>query len=61
MKFEYNALTDEGKIVSDYGVPVKVLEYYEQSDKSESIKKSFDNYEQRIFEIVDKVVNANKS
>jgi len=28
-KLEYNALTELGTKVSDYGVPTKVLEYYE--------------------------------
>ncbi len=60
LKFEYNALTDEGRIASDYGVPVKVLEYFENEQKSKVIKEKFDNYERIIFDRVIKVVESSK-
>lgn len=59
LKFEYNALTDEGRIVSDYGVPVKVLEYFENKVESKVIKENFDSYELSVFEKVSKIVEAN--
>lgn len=61
LKFEYNALTDEGRIVSDYGVPIKVLEYFENKDEAKVIKDTFDNYELNVFEKVIKIVESNKT
>ena len=60
VKFEYNALTEEGRIASDYGVPSKVVDYYENTDKQADIKKGFDNYELQSFEKVEKIINENK-
>lgn len=58
MKFEYNAITDEGRIVSDYGVPTKVLDYYENPKKSNEIKASFDDYELRSFIKVNQIIES---
>lgn len=55
-KLEYNALTDVGRRVSDYGVPTKILEYYE-SDRRPEIKTSFDEYEMTLFNRVESVLN----
>ncbi len=60
LKFEYNALSDEGRIVSDFGVPSKVLDYYENKVESSNIKNSFDNYENQIFLKVQKIIESNK-
>lgn len=60
VKFEYNALTDEGRIASDYGVPSKVVDYYENTDRQAEIKKGFDNYEFQSFEKVEKIIKGNK-
>ena len=60
LKFEYNALTDEGRIASDYGVPSNVVDYYENSDRQDYIKKGFDNYELKSFEKVERIINDNK-
>mgnify|MGYP000966777256 CR=1 FL=1 len=57
LKFEYNALTDEGRIASDYGVPASIVDYYENPQQQQSIKASFDNYEIRAFEKVEKIIN----
>lgn len=59
LKFEYNALTDIGRIVSDYGVPSKVLDYFENENESRIIRDNFDEYENRIFEKVLNVINKN--
>ena len=56
LKFEYNALTEEGRIASDYGVPSKIVDYYESESLREIIKESFDDYELKVFEKVDKVI-----
>ena len=57
LKLEYNALTEEGRIASDYGVPHNVLEYYENSEIATDIKKDFDNYEEQVFETINRIIN----
>ncbi len=57
LKFEYNALTDEGRIASDYGVPASIVDYYETPQQQKAIKESFDNYELKAFEKVEKIIN----
>lgn len=54
-KLEYNAISQKGRQVSDYGVPLKVLDYYEslEGDKVNDAyltKYSFDNYENYIYD-----------
>jgi hypothetical protein len=56
-KLEYNALTENGRIASDYGVPSKVVDYYEAVEGSENIKTGFDNYEASMFIRIDKIIN----
>ncbi|MDQ8005265.1 MAG: helicase-related protein [Pedobacter sp.] len=61
VKLEYNALTDYGRIASDYGVPANVLDYYENLDdkaKSAKLKSNFDPYEKSIFDKVEKIIKG---
>lgn len=58
VKLEYNALTENGRIASDYGVPSNVLEYYENGDKSKDIKANFDNYEMEMFKRIETIING---
>ncbi|MEI7306172.1 helicase-related protein [Pectobacterium atrosepticum] len=58
LKLEYNATSDKGRLASDYGVPSKVIEYYEANEDIE-IKESFDSFEQEKFEGFEKIVNKN--
>jgi hypothetical protein len=55
-KLEYNALTVLGRKVSDYGVPEKVLQYYEDQ-QSQNMRNTFDDFEKRSFESVDSILN----
>ena len=55
-KLEYNALTENGRIASDFGVPSSIVDYYESTDNTEYIKSQFDNYEKVIFEKVEKII-----
>lgn len=55
-KLEYNALTELGRKVSDYGVPAKVLQYYE-NEQSINIKSTFDDFEKKIYNSVERIVN----
>ncbi len=58
VKLEYNALTENGRIASDYGVPSSIVEYYENADKSKDIKANFDNYEMKIFDRIETIING---
>ena len=58
VKLEYNALTENGRIASDYGVPSSVVEYYENKEKSEDIKANFDNYEMKMFDRIETIING---
>lgn len=51
-KLEYNAYTEKGKVASDYGVPQKIIDYYDSESefRKNRILRSFDNYEKEIFE-----------
>lgn len=60
LKFEYNALTDEGRIASDYGVPSSIVDYYENSNKQAEIKAEFDNYEIKSFDKIEKIIKKNE-
>lgn len=58
--FEYTALSDIGRKISDYGVPSKVISYYEESSaqKKEEIANTFDVYERSIYEKTKKIVSS---
>ncbi|PLX08135.1 MAG: hypothetical protein C0596_07495 [Marinilabiliales bacterium] len=56
LKFEYNALTDEGRIASDYGVPSSIVDYYENPEQQLDIKAGFDGYELMTFNKIDKII-----
>lgn len=58
VKLEYNALTEDGRIASDYGVPSSIVEYYENTDKSKDIKANLDNYEMKIFDRIETIING---
>ncbi|EXG77679.1 superfamily II helicase [Xylanibacter oryzae DSM 17970] len=58
MKFEYNSYTHNGRIVSDFGVPQKIIDYYEvaEDSKKKQLQKGFDNFERKVFNDVQKIV-----
>lgn len=59
-KIEYNAISDIGRRISDYGVPEKIVDFYDAREtnksKSRRIKSDFDDYEKKVFEIVNKII-----
>ncbi|MFV0480375.1 MAG: hypothetical protein ACK5LP_00145 [Campylobacteraceae bacterium] len=59
-KLEYNAFSEEAKIASDYGVPSKIVAYYDSKtpEQAKSIINSFDNYEKTIYEKVRLIIEA---
>lgn len=50
-KLEYNAFSDKAKIASDYGVPQRIIDYYDaKSEGSKNrILNSFDPFEKHVF------------
>lgn len=60
-KLEYNAFSKIGKIASDYGVPYKIVEYYDNLESnpkhSELIQSKFDNFERKSFENFAKILD----
>jgi len=58
IKLEYNAFSEEARIASDYGVPQKVIDYYDSSNIIESteILNSFDNYEKQIYQKIKRII-----
>lgn len=56
-KLEYNATSELGKLASDYGVPSKIIDYYDNEEKRDEIKKSFDSFELKKFEQVENIIN----
>lgn len=56
-KLEYNATSELGKLASDYGVPSKIIDYYDNEERREEIKKSFDSFELKKFEQVENIIN----
>ena len=57
VKLEYNALTEKGRIASDFGVPSNIVEYYENETNSARIRERFDSYELEIFKKIDNIIN----
>lgn len=60
-KLEYNAISQKGRQISDYGVPLKVLDYYEALEDdnvsdADITKYSFDNYENYIYDKVESLL-----
>ena len=65
-KLEYNALTNVGRQISDYGVPSNVLNYYEAKElknfeEMERIKNAFDSYELKIFSKTEEFLKKEKN
>jgi hypothetical protein len=61
IKLEYNAVSEEGRIVSDYGVPNAIVEYYENPGRASSIKATFDQYENSVFEKIQEILASRSS
>lgn len=53
-KLEYNALNSKARKLSDFGVPFKIVSYYDGEDKQ---KKNFDQYEEYIDQIVQSLLD----
>lgn len=60
LKMEYNANTENGRLASDYGVPQKLIDYYDADNIqiANAIYLNFDQYEARLFEKVNQIINS---
>lgn len=58
VKLEYNATSENGKLASDYGVPNKIIEYYDNKENREQIKLNFDEYERNKFNEIENIING---
>lgn len=56
LKLEYNATSDKARLASDYGIPSKIVEYYDE-EESEKIRKSFDAFEESKFQQIESILN----
>lgn len=58
IKLEYNAFSEKARIASDYGVPHKIINYYDSANQNEAnrIQRSFDSYEKAIFERINNII-----
>ncbi len=60
-KLEHNAFTKTGKLAADYGVPYKIVQYYDLVDanlsKAKVIQSTFDNYELISFNKFKKIID----
>lgn len=58
LKLEHNAIYPNGIKASDYGVPYKVIEYYDTIAKNKiiNIDSFFDNYEKHIYNKFEKIL-----
>ncbi|WP_159801830.1 helicase-related protein [Flavobacterium sp. MK4S-17] len=56
-KLEYNAFSDQAKIASDYGVPQRIIDYYDATtDRGKTkIFNSFDPFERHVFDATRKL------
>lgn len=52
-KLEYNAFSQIARRVSDYGVPFKIVEFYDS--QNDNNKKQFDEYEKAVYERINKI------
>jgi hypothetical protein len=59
LKLEYNALTFEWKIASDYWVTSNILKYFESENDKQVIRSNFDEFEVDIFSKLSKVIERN--
>jgi len=56
-KLEYNATSELGKLASDYGVPSKIIDYYDNDEKQDQIRKTFDSFELKKFEQIESILS----
>ncbi|MGM0641860.1 MAG: helicase-related protein [Thermotogota bacterium] len=56
-KLEYNAVSEPGRLASDYGVPNKIIEYYDNEKRRKKLIKEFDDFEKDQFKKIEKILS----
>ena len=59
LRLEYNANTEKGRLASDYGVPQRIIDYYD-ADNEQAAKKiynDFDTYEKVVFRNISLIIH----
>ncbi|MBW8017632.1 MAG: helicase [Planctomycetes bacterium] len=54
-KLEYNAVSENGRLASDFGVPSKIVDYYDYPNNRSQI--TFDDYENEVMQRIKKIIN----
>ncbi|MFT6778854.1 MAG: hypothetical protein ACJAV1_002797 [Paraglaciecola sp.] len=57
LKLEYNAMSEKGRLASDYGVPHRIVEYYDDGE-SKTLKRQFDKFELTKFKLIESIFNS---
>ncbi|HEC8326890.1 TPA: DEAD/DEAH box helicase family protein [Providencia rettgeri] len=58
VKLEYNAISEKGRLASDYGVPSKIIEFYDNGESKKGIR-DFDDYEKTKFLLIESILSEN--
>ncbi|MBB1441444.1 hypothetical protein H5202_23055, partial [Shewanella sp. SG41-4] len=58
LKLEYNAMSEKGRLASDYGVPHRIVEYYDDGGESKKLKRQFDKFELAKFKLIESIFNS---
>ena len=55
---EYNVWSPKGMIAMDYGVPLKVGDFYEKEsiEEKKQILDTLDDYEKQVLEKIDRII-----
>jgi len=58
IKLEYNAFSEEARIASDFGVPQKIVDYYDSTNSVDSkrLYNEFDTYEKTVFKRIKRII-----
>ncbi|USR64619.1 DEAD/DEAH box helicase [Providencia stuartii] len=58
VKLEYNAISEKGRLASDYGVPSKIIEFYDNGEPKKGTQ-GFDDYEKSKFFLIESILYGN--
>lgn len=59
IKLEYNAMSEKGRLASDYGVPSSIVEYYDKGE-NQKLTEKFDEFEYKKFGVIQSILNLSK-
>lgn len=58
IKLEYNAFSSEARLASDYGVPQRIIDFYDSRsiEESKRIFNDFDSYEKQVYKRISRII-----